>query len=175
MTDQPQPELGWYPDPSGSPNLRWWDGLAWSDDTHPLPGHEPAVGYVAPPAEPAPLLGHHAPAHAGSEDDGPRHRVLAVAVVLVAVGVIVALGVALTIAITSRGRLDTTAVEQRIAQTLSDQTGSTMRVDCPSDIALEQGASFRCVATASDRSTALVDVHQDDDEGNVTWRIVRSG
>jgi hypothetical protein len=174
VTDQTQPEAGWYPDPSGSPNLRWWSGRAWSDDTHPLLPAEPSLGYVVPPTEPAPVIGT-ALASDGATDPGPRHRVLGVAVIAVSVCVVTALTVALGVALTSRNKLDTTAVERRIAQSLSDQTGSTMQVDCPSDVSLERGANFRCVATASDRTTALVDVHQDDDQGNVTWRIVRSG
>jgi Protein of unknown function (DUF2510) len=27
---------GWYPDPSGAPGHRWWDGQAWSDATAPV-------------------------------------------------------------------------------------------------------------------------------------------
>ncbi|MHA7651760.1 DUF2510 domain-containing protein [Mycobacterium sp. ML4] len=26
---------GWYPDPSGQPGRRYWDGTAWTNFTHP--------------------------------------------------------------------------------------------------------------------------------------------
>ncbi len=34
----PLPPAAWYPDPSGQPILRWWDGAAWTEHTAPLPG-----------------------------------------------------------------------------------------------------------------------------------------
>ncbi|WP_066363410.1 DUF2510 domain-containing protein [Herbidospora mongoliensis] len=45
MTTTPS---GWYPDPYGSPQLRWWDGSQWTDATHPLEGQEAPA-----PPEPA--------------------------------------------------------------------------------------------------------------------------
>jgi hypothetical protein len=26
------PTAGWYPDPAGGPNFRWWDGAAWAGE-----------------------------------------------------------------------------------------------------------------------------------------------
>jgi hypothetical protein len=31
------PRAGWYPDPSGSARLRWWDGTDWTDTFRPPP------------------------------------------------------------------------------------------------------------------------------------------
>jgi hypothetical protein len=38
MSDQPLPLAGWYSDPSGAPQQRYWDGTSWSDHTAPRPG-----------------------------------------------------------------------------------------------------------------------------------------
>ncbi|MEV4471128.1 DUF2510 domain-containing protein [Nonomuraea sp. NPDC049504] len=40
-----QTPAGWYPDPYGEPQLRWWDGTQWTDATHaqePGPAQQPS-------------------------------------------------------------------------------------------------------------------------------------
>lgn len=42
MTEQPPPPpAGWYPDPSGAPGLRYWDGTAWTDQEAPSTATQP--------------------------------------------------------------------------------------------------------------------------------------
>jgi hypothetical protein len=43
------PIAGWYPDPAGSPDLRYWDGQAWSAETVPA---APAAVTTLPPVQP---------------------------------------------------------------------------------------------------------------------------
>ncbi|MCU1551059.1 MAG: putative rane protein [Glaciihabitans sp.] len=42
---------GWFADPAGSDNLRWWDGAAWTTQLRSVPlvpAFAPAPGYLAP-------------------------------------------------------------------------------------------------------------------------------
>jgi hypothetical protein len=34
--NQPMPEPGWYPDPGGTPQFRYWDGYGWTDHFSPV-------------------------------------------------------------------------------------------------------------------------------------------
>lgn len=45
---------GWYPDPSGLWELRWWDGTVWSDHvvTGPCQSIEPVTPALSTPADP---------------------------------------------------------------------------------------------------------------------------
>jgi hypothetical protein len=46
------PPSGWYPDPAGSPQLRWWDGSAWTAQLAPLPSPSPVPPQAAPELQP---------------------------------------------------------------------------------------------------------------------------
>lgn len=45
------PVQGWYADPEGSDQLRWWDGAQWSDQFRPAPTGNQATSDT--PSEPA--------------------------------------------------------------------------------------------------------------------------
>lgn len=43
----------WYPDPSGSPFLRYWDGAGWTSHTRPLPQAAPTMAVAVAQQPPA--------------------------------------------------------------------------------------------------------------------------
>jgi hypothetical protein len=47
-----QTPAGWYADPSGSQQLRWWDGVQWTE--HYTPSAQAAPAQAAPAAQPQP-------------------------------------------------------------------------------------------------------------------------
>jgi hypothetical protein len=80
-TPQSAPSPDWYPDPSGSGQLRFWDGAAWT-------------AHVKPVSPAAPIL--PAPALAGQLDAQPARKKLAnraagigmVGVLLIGIGIV---------------------------------------------------------------------------------------
>lgn len=79
---------GWYPDPSGQPGFRWWDGRAWSTQTSPTAGAPPLVG--------APVVGGGGAGGGGvgGQSSGGGRRlgpVLAVVVVVAVLALVAAL------------------------------------------------------------------------------------
>lgn len=58
------PPSGWYSDPEGRPELRWWDGTAWTSQFQEVPSRQLFAPPVFEPPTLAPLanvFGHHAP------------------------------------------------------------------------------------------------------------------
>jgi len=43
------PGPGWYPDPSGGPQVRWWNGTTWAEPPQSSPGEFAPVGALVPP------------------------------------------------------------------------------------------------------------------------------
>lgn len=167
MTEQSSPEPGWYPDPSGSPNLRWWNGVSWSDSTHALPG-APAASAPAP-AYPTIFGDEQQASSAAPGRRGPWRSILLVVVLLSVAGIAVAF---LLSAVASRALLDTANIEQQIAESLSQSSGRTTTVVCPDEVTVAAGDTFTCTATTDDGRTAVIEVTQDDDQGTVTWSAV---
>jgi hypothetical protein len=48
------PQAGWYRDPSGSPQLRWWDGCQWTSHMTRKPGYAAVPPAPQPPAHATP-------------------------------------------------------------------------------------------------------------------------
>ena len=86
-----------------------------------------------------------------------------------ATGLALAAGV---LAACGEAKLDTDRAESAIRNGITRQTGVKIdRVRCPDNVVAERGATFRCVALASNGQRARVEVRQRDDEGSVSWRL----
>ena len=73
-----------------------------------------------------------------------------------------------------QAKLDTGKAEAAIKAGITRQTGVKINsVKCPEDVEAREGETFRCVARASNGQRAQVEVTQRDDEGSVSWRLVR--
>lgn len=59
------PAPGWYADPSGAPQQRWWDGIQWNEATQPNPAPAYSYGATTP-------YSYNAPAFAVGSDVNPN-------------------------------------------------------------------------------------------------------
>lgn len=65
-------------------------------------------------------------------------------------------------------------VEGQIKDGIEKKTAAKVRsVECPEDRAVKKGDVFRCTVTLTNGFKAPAQVTQTDDEGHMTWRIVR--
>ncbi|MFN8159189.1 MAG: DUF4333 domain-containing protein [Candidatus Nanopelagicales bacterium] len=178
MTDPDLPQPGWYPDPSGAPALRWWNGVTWSETTHPLsPDAEAPAPAAAPPTAPLPTTQVWAPvvpppsAEPQAETSAPRRRWWIPVVAIVAL--LALAGVAVSALLGGPTRLDTGAVEDRIAAELTAQSGTDVTVTCPVSVTLRVGNSFTCTASDDQGNQAVILVQQTNDRGDVVWTVQR--
>jgi hypothetical protein len=91
-------------------------------------------------------------------------------------GAVLAVGVvaAASLGACGQARLDTGEAESAIRAGITRQTGVKIdSVRCPDEVEARRGDTFRCVAVASNGQRARVAVTQRDDEGNVSWQLVR--
>ncbi len=176
MTDPDLPQPGWYPDPSGAPALRWWNGVTWGDATHPLsPDPSAPEARSVPPTAPLPTTQVWAPVVppetvAEAPADGrPRRRWWIPVVACVALLGLAAVAFSALVGLGGPRRLDTDAIEQRIAADLSRDAGRPITVTCPSSITLKAGTTFTCTASDGAGGQALISVRQTSDRGDVVW------
>jgi hypothetical protein len=72
---------------------------------------------------------------------------------------------------TSNAAFDIPAMQSRMSAELTKDAGSPVKVWCPADPPDRAGTKFTCIATASDGSTADIDVAVQDDRGDITWQV----
>lgn len=177
MTEPTAPPEGWYPDPAGAGGLRWWTGVTWTADTRPTASTTPiaATATVAtgPSTDWSPVVpeldDEIAPPASGSRHSR-RTRWVAAAVVVLLLGVIGA-GAVVAASVASRTKLDMGAVEREIAAQITASSGLATTVACPGSVDIAAGTTFTCAATTDDGVRTTVTVHQDDDQGNLTFGL----
>ncbi len=124
---------GWYADPVGRAELRWYDGAGWGEQvrTGARSGYDPldlagaprwpAPRWDAPPAGP--------PAASGGGRSAMRPGLWAV---LIAFVVLLAVGtVALVVLLRNLPRLSGHDIERAVATSMSKEYGTTVVVSCP--------------------------------------------
>ncbi|MBI5491148.1 MAG: DUF4333 domain-containing protein [Deltaproteobacteria bacterium] len=72
-------------------------------------------------------------------------------------------------------RADPEKLERGIRSKLEEKwPGAIEAVDCPDKLELKKGNNFSCTVALKGGGTMSIDVTQNDDEGNVTWKPVSS-
>ena len=66
-------------------------------------------------------------------------------------------------------------LEAQVQDGLAEQLGGTWTVECPDSMEIQAGLTTNCMATSDTGEAINVDITQDDDQGNVTWRVPPTG
>lgn len=174
-----RPEAGWYPDPAGSPDLRWWDGERWTDDTHPSDAASAAgpASSSAGASTAAAVATTTAPSPTTAVRDRSEPATHPARAILLIVGLLVVALVAATALVASlnRPKLNTGTLERQIAQDVADAASVGAVVRCPDRVDLMKGATFTCDIELDGGQKATAIVTQTDDRGSVSWKLDTSG
>ncbi len=157
---------GWYADPLGRAELRWYRGNGWGDqvrtgavegqDPIDLTGNplwsEPRWTTAAPPTG----AGSVPPTSAERAGIGRGTVVAIVVVVVVTVGLLAAAAVAVLVLVRNVPTLTGEQIEAQVAAELSRRLGTPVRVDCPSvAYAGSADGTLECTATGASLDAPL--------------------
>ncbi|MGH2428134.1 MAG: DUF4333 domain-containing protein [Candidatus Limnocylindria bacterium] len=68
--------------------------------------------------------------------------------------------------------INVTRLEEVISDGITAQLSTVIAsVECPDDVVMQAGNEFECTATDEQGNTGVVTVTQDDDAGNLTWKL----
>jgi hypothetical protein len=68
--------------------------------------------------------------------------------------------------------INITRLEETLGDGLAAQLGVAIAsVECPDEVVIKAGNDFECTAIDGQGDTGVVTVTQDDDEGNITWKL----
>jgi hypothetical protein len=70
--------------------------------------------------------------------------------------------------------LDTSGLEDELAQQIETQLEVSVTVECPEDVDVEEGSTFECTASDGQGNAFAIEVTQANDEGDVTWKLIEA-
>lgn len=149
---------GWYADPLGRAELRWYRGNGWGDQvrTGPVEGQDP-IDLAGNPlwteprwttAAPLPATRPVRPPRPAGSRIGRGTTVAVVAVVLVTVVLLAAAAGAVVVLVRNVPTLTGDQIETQVAAQLSARLGAPVLLDCPSVVyAASADGTLECTAT----------------------------
>jgi hypothetical protein len=161
---------GWYPDPQGEAEQRYWDGSAWTEHVHGTAAAAPQAAPPQPPAQqppqpqqsPGPAIG--TPGYVAPNPPRSTGRLIG-QIAAVVIGVIAIVVVA--ISIFGPSTIDAGKVEKGLRSVSSTPVRD---VSCPDNEPADKGHTFTCNVTFQDGTSQSVTIEVTDSDGHV--RIV---